>query len=231
MTVHFTYGCDPELFLKLGDRYISAHGLFPGTKEEPYQVDKGAIQVDGLALEFNIHPVDNPVDWNKNIEIVLTQMKEMVTNVDKDLQLVFEPIAYFDKQYFEEVPIVAKVLGCDPDFNFRGEMNPSPKIAKKPFRTAAGHIHAGWGEGFNTKDSGHFEDCRFVAAKFYRAGVFPAVTFNEQSRLEYYGNYGAFRPKPYGVELRSPSNLWVKDAESRLKMFSKVHTKMLELEA
>lgn len=228
--IHFTFGCDPELFLKLGDKYISAHGLFPGTKQEPYQVDKGAIQVDGLALEFNIHPVDNLVDWNRNIETVLHQMKEMVTNVDKDLELVFEPVAYFDKKYFSEIPTEAKVLGCDPDFNHTGNMNPSPGIMEEPFRTAAGHIHAGWGEGFSTKDAEHFEDCRFIASKFYKAGVFNPSTTKEWQRLDYYGSNGAFRPKPYGVELRSPSNLWVKDAESRIKMFSKVHTKMLELE-
>ena len=225
----FKYGCDPECFLTLGDKFVSAYGLFPGTKQEPYKVDKGAIQVDGLALEFNIDPVDNPSDWNRNIETVLSQMKEMVSTVDKDLKINFTPVAKFDKKYFDETPTEAKILGCDPDFDYTGRTNPSPKLTNVPLRTAAGHIHIGWTEGENPKDMGHFEDAKFIASAFYMGCVFQQNTQAEQERLRYYGMYGSFRPKSYGVELRSPSNLWVETAEQRLKMFSKVHTKMLSL--
>ncbi len=60
---NFTYGCDPEVFLMVGDKYVSAHGLFPGTKAEPFKVEKGAVQVDGLALEFNIDPAKTPEEF------------------------------------------------------------------------------------------------------------------------------------------------------------------------
>jgi len=227
--MRFILGTDPETFLSLGGQFVSAHGLFPGTKKEPYKVDKGAIQVDGVALEFNIDPVDNMVDWNRNIETVLLQMKEMVQKVDKDMILKFEPIASFDKKYFDNIPIEAKILGCDPDFNFQGKMNPAPKLQDVPLRTAAGHIHIGWTEGENPNSASHFEDARFISDKFYRSGIFTPKLSSEQERLRYYGMYGSFRPKSYGVELRSPSNLWVETPESRMKMFSKVMTQMQEL--
>ena len=51
-------GADPEAFvvLKDGGIPVSAHGLLPGTKDKPFPVEKGAVQVDGMAAEFNIEP-------------------------------------------------------------------------------------------------------------------------------------------------------------------------------
>ena len=49
-----TVGADPELFVKKGRSFQSAYGMIPGTKQKPKKVIKGAVQVDGMALEFNI---------------------------------------------------------------------------------------------------------------------------------------------------------------------------------
>ena len=51
----FTIGADPEVFVadSLTNTFVSAHDLVPGTKLEPFAVNKGAVQVDGMALEFN----------------------------------------------------------------------------------------------------------------------------------------------------------------------------------
>ncbi len=49
-------GADPEVFLKVGKKNISSHGLINGDKKNPLKVDKGAVQIDGTALEFNIDP-------------------------------------------------------------------------------------------------------------------------------------------------------------------------------
>jgi hypothetical protein len=59
--MEFKIGADPEFFLrdKATGKFVSAHGLIPGTKRQPMKVDKGAVQVDGMALEFNIDPVTN----------------------------------------------------------------------------------------------------------------------------------------------------------------------------
>ena len=47
-------GCDPEIFVKQAGVFKSAHGLVVGDKKDPQKVNKGAVQVDGMALEFNI---------------------------------------------------------------------------------------------------------------------------------------------------------------------------------
>lgn len=213
-------GCDPEGFLWDAGKFISADGLFPGTKEEPHPLDKGAVQVDGLALEFNIIPAETEEEFDKNISTVLAQIDEMVAKVDKKLRLVFRPIAKFD-EVWKTIPDTSKVLGCDPDYNVTGQVNPNPseKLQNTPIRTAAGHVHIGYTEGKERGDDHHFADCCFIAEQFHRSKIFQPKVADEFTRLEYYGNNGAFRPKSYGVELRSPSNLWVPSSETRRATF------------
>ena len=50
-------GADPEIFLGDADGgLVSAYGLIKGDKEHPFPVTNGAVQVDGMAAEFNIDP-------------------------------------------------------------------------------------------------------------------------------------------------------------------------------
>ena len=61
-------GADPELWIidrKTG-KPISAEGLFEGTKAAPYQVENGAVQVDGMAAEFNINPAKDSREFVYN---------------------------------------------------------------------------------------------------------------------------------------------------------------------
>lgn len=219
-------GCDPEFFLSLGGRFISAEGILKGSKWDPVQINKGGVQVDGLAGEFNIDPASTAEEFDENIEEVLNQIREMVRGVDKDIKIHFTPIATFDKDYFDkEIPEHSKILGCDPDFNcLDGSINQAPNIANLPIRTAAGHLHIGFTENEDVTSATHKEDCRFLANHFFRLGnecfTGKPLTREELKRLEYYGGYGSFRPKHYGCELRAPSNLWVGDSISRKNVFN-----------
>lgn len=216
-------GADPELFLKIGDNFMTAAGFFPGTKHEPYKLDGGASQVDGMALEYNIDPAETEDEWEKNHAKVLAQLEEMVKMVDKDMQIVYSPVATFEHEYWQKVPAEAKILGCDPDFNIYGQQNENPgdKIESIPIRTAAGHIHIGWTEGKRNDDVDFFEDCLSVARYFHSSEIYRPQTDIERVRLSYYGMNGSFRCKKYGVELRSPSNLWVANEQSRREMYRK----------
>lgn len=225
-------GTDPELFLKCGGEFVSAYGLFPGTKSNPHPVEKGAVQVDGLALEFNIDPADNAEEFDKNISTVLAQMEEMVKEVDKDMELVFTPFAEFDAEYFKLLPFECKLLGCDPDFDcYYGLPKDAPDIMDRPFRTAAGHIHVGWTEGEDPESAAHFEDARFIAQSL-EGGVGYYTRYKdprETKRLEWYGKT-AFRPKSYGVEWRSPSNLWVQHPAKRRDLFERIKLQIEKVE-
>lgn len=208
-----TIGCDPEVFLrnKKTGKIVSAYGKFPGTKSAPHKVNKGAIQVDGTALEFNIDPASSEEEFIDNIETVMTQMHEMVTKVDPDLEIVLTPMVHFDKEEWESLPEEARALGCDPDFDMFGQINPSPseKIEFAPIRTAAGHIHIGWDLDKVDREN----QLRMVDAVEQHLLCEAIAWENDLSekRREFYGASGAHRPKPYGVEVRSVDNLWLSD--------------------
>lgn len=225
-------GCDPEVFLfhKSGV-FISADGKFPGTKREPHPVEHGAIQVDGTALEFNIDAASNEDEFEKNISSVLAQMKEMVRQVDPDLAIVFRPIAQFTDTVWNSINSESKILGCDPDYNRFGVPNPNPseKLLNEPIRTAAGHIHIGWTENEVATSPEHFTDCTIVANHFHNRGIFNPVLADERIRLKYYGMDGSFRPKSYGLELRSPSNVWVGSETTRREMYRMVRKEFKEV--
>jgi len=233
--MEYLLGTDPEVFVfdTKAKRFISAEGLVAGSKHSPEPVEDGALQVDGLALEFNITPASNADEFDKRIGRVIEQLKERVFEASKDYSLVFTPFAKFDKAYFAtEVSAEAKVLGCDPDFNIKGDMNPNPgeKLMEVPERSAAGHVHIGWTKDRGPEDEAHFEDCRYVSAFFHKQKVFAPTTLEERKRLKYYGMNGSFRPKPYGVELRSPSNLWVVASAGRRQMYETIVQNMKKLE-
>lgn len=218
-------GADPEIFIRDNklEMYVSAAGFFPGTKKDPFPVERGAIQVDGTALEFNIDPVENEEDFFKNIHTVYGQMEEMVRLVNPDWVLTPIPSVHFHKDMWKDIPADAKILGCDPDFNMHGNVNPNPgdRLLDQPFRTGSGHIHIGWTDDEDVKNPLHFEDARFIAEGFFKSGVYSPKTSAEFDRLVYYGGQGAFRPKKYGVELRSPSNVWLKSEQSIKEMYRK----------
>lgn len=229
-------GADPEGFLvnPAGD-YVPAFGIVPGDKQNPYKLDGGAVQVDGLALEFNIDAVTNADDFHNNIEKVLTQINEMVHSVDKDLSIRWTPVARFRQTYWDMSPEQNKMLGCDPDFNVNGQVNPNPseKLEGQPLRTAAGHMHIGWLDELieNPNESDHFNLCLDIAKGFFHGHLssFIPHTREEEERMSYYGHSGAWRPKRYGIELRAPSNIWVRSEGSRKLIFNQTRKHFNEL--
>lgn len=213
MSVEFKIGADPEFFLldKETGKHVSAHGMIKGDKANPQKVEGGAVQVDGMALEFNIDPVNTAEEFVSSIQLVLGQLREMI---DERYEFSFVPVAHFGKEYIDAQPKKAKELGCDPDYNaYTGEPNPVPN-GDLGFRTASGHIHIGWTEGMSVTDPGHFEAARMLTKQFdYSLAVGALLWDRDRTRAEMYGKPGAFRPKPYGMEYRVLSNAWVNDPE------------------
>lgn len=201
-------GADPELFLrnKKTGRFNSAFGIVPGTKEKPFSVPFGAVQVDGVAAEFNINPAASGGDFHA----YCTKVIQSLAAFAPDHELVTQPVAVFDEDVWGKIPEESKALGCNPDFNaWTGQVNDPPDDQGKRMRTASGHIHIGWTEG--ESGTSHFEDCMFVAKQLdYTIGLFTLLWDTDARRRSLYGKAGAFRPKPYGVEYRTPSNMWLK---------------------
>jgi hypothetical protein len=74
-------------------------------------------------------------------------------------------------------------------------------------------LHFGWGTNLDGPD--HFKDC-IVFIKFidYLLFDYSKKWDKDEERRALYGQRGAFRPKPYGVEYRSLSNAWVTHSDS-----------------
>lgn len=203
-----TIGCDPELFVRNPNHgaFVSGYGLIQGTKQAPFPVSKGAVQVDGMALEFNIDPAEDEDAFVNNITTVTSHLKRMVTGYD----LVFEPVAHFSDEYMNAQPAEAKVLGCDPDMNAWSISANHPPDSNKTFRTAAGHVHVGWTKDKDPCDIDWIEDCAVLARQLDFYLGLPSLLYDKDTkRREMYGKAGAFRAKPYGLEYRVLSNVWV----------------------
>lgn len=212
-------GCDPELFVRKGDKLLSGHGLIPGTKKAPHKVNCGAVQVDGTALEFNTDPASNSQEFIHNITTVLNQLKEMVPGYD----LAIQPVAHFGKEYMATLPEEALVLGCDPDYDaYTGGINAPPNM-DNPFRTAAGHVHIGWTKDADINDSSHFGKCIAVVKQLDCILGVSSILFDKDGaeRRQMYGKAGAFRPKSYGVEYRPLSNKWISSTDLMDFVFTK----------
>lgn len=205
----YTLGCDPEIFVGQNGKPVSAFGLINGDKANPLKVTNGAVQVDGMALEFNIDAANSESDWMRNINGVLEILASMVP----EHQLLPIPVAEFGLEYIRSQPEKAKELGCEPDYDaYLVATNPRPN-GELPFRSAAGHIHFGIPE---TGGEAPVEDSDYIgwlATKvreldFYLA--LPSLFYDaDTKRRELYGKAGAFRPKRYGMEYRTLSNQWL----------------------
>lgn len=217
-------GADPEIWIvdKNKDKIISAHGLFPGTKDQPYYVDGGAVQVDGMAAEFNINPAKTAKEFQWNITKVLGELRHLIhrNNPQLNFDFSFSPVAEFTQEYMDAQPEEAKRLGCTPDFSAwnHGKANKTPDNTQL-FRTASGHIHVGWTDDEDISNDDHLEACRMLVKQLDFMVTVPlimAMTDEQRAldakRRKLYGRAGAYRPKHYGVEYRTPSSFWLTDS-------------------
>jgi hypothetical protein len=123
----------------------------------------------------------------------------------------------YDPDYMMKLPLEARELGCEPDFNaYTHDKNPRPN-GMQPFRTGSGHVHVGWGKDLNY-DEQHIAACEALSMELdYYLGL-PSLSWDKDNRRrELYGKAGTFRPKSYGVEYRVLSNAWL--AEDRTMEF------------
>lgn len=208
-----TIGCDPEFFLVYKDTgtFRSAHDLLPGNKAEPFKLKYGAVQVDGMAVEFNIDPVETWTEFKHHVYMTLKEIRKMVS---KEFSFYVGPVIYFSERYYESLPDKTKELGCDPDLDAynEGKRNQIP-FDPRNMRTGSGHFHLGWNTSHYTNNEDRLFDAILLAKKV--AQTIPLAPYDspiwriERERRTMYGKKGSFRVKPYGVEFREFSNVWL----------------------
>ena len=200
-------GTDIELFLYDNEKagIVPCVGILEGTKEKPFQPEgygKGyAIQEDNVMVEYNIPPVATTPEF-------MTAVRNGRTMVAKELSkrhgglysLDYRTVSHKFKARELQSP-QAKLIGCEPDFDaYEGGSIRTNPPAPGLVRSCGGHIHLGG--DFNCPD--------WVAALFAELfiGMRGRVHNKQSERSKWYGKPGIFRPKPYGIEYRTPDNSW-----------------------
>lgn len=216
--VEITLGADPELFIrdKKTKEFVSAHDIAPGTKQNPCMLVPhigGTVQADGTAVEFGIYPDSRPTQVTDRLTAVMAEFERKYLT-PQELELVITPCVVWPEKYFATLPPIATELGCEPDYNaYTGRQNVFPSTKEYPtLRTGGGHIHIGWmgTEKVDPLDPDHFNDCRILTMNLDIAFDQYGIDKNRSDlRTKLYGTRGSFRPKPYGMEYRVPSNRWL----------------------
>lgn len=222
MSYLVSFGADVEVFLRdKQGRIESAIGRIGGSKEEPRVVPNGNLQEDNILAEFAIDPVYNEDDAVGYIQSVLQSLQEAV------------PWATLDITSAHVVPhrVVdhpqAMEFGCDPDWDsWKGAQRQLPPPEKLihysrgkdgrfisgpegHIRCAGGHIHLGFGRVEAWDIHAKMQIVR--ALDLFIGLPLRLLDPNTQLRDKAYGGYGSARFKPYGLEYRTPSNIWIKD--------------------
>lgn len=210
-------GSDPEAFLFVNGKPMSAIGLVPGSKDSPYNIsDHESVQVDNVAIEFNIKPTLDPDEFHESLVTCASWMNEHLSKINPLIQVRFTPSAEFDSS--ELTSRAARTFGCDPDFNaWTGMINPRPKADSPNLRSCGGHIHI----GFDVPKG--MDDARLIRLMDEHVGLYTAAICGDKRRMSLYGKAGAFRTKSYGVEYRTPSNTWLNDISYIREVFRRIN--------
>lgn len=218
-----TFGCDPELFIVDSDgEFVCPDGIIPGTKDEPYPVNGGFVQQDGMAAEFNIPPARTFIEFEKSITRVMKEMEKFLPSGHK---FVTTPSATFSEKAWDKASETAKALGCSPDFNaWTGEVNPPPEDLENPrTRCAGGHLHFGWTEGADLNNPQHIITCRDLVKQLdWYLAAWSLRMDSDKMRRRLYGKAGSMRFKDYGVEYRVLSNFWLSNSSRRKNVWNRM---------
>lgn len=203
-----TLGSDPEVFLvNAKQKPVIATGYVGGTKKKPIAVRFGGLQEDNVAAEFNTDPASTEDEWVRNHMEVMDQLAGKVAK--KGLRIHIRNAMKFKIADLEKDP-KAMEFGCDPSFDaWNNGAVIEPPDPYTDTRTCGGHIHIGDKRLTNQDKAMH-------AVRLLSILVLPLMRRVEPDveRHGAYGRPGAFRMKPYGVEWRAPSNVWLRSEAS-----------------
>lgn len=204
---NITLGTDPELFLKKDGKIISAIGKIGGSKSEPQPIsdDGHFIQEDNVAIEYNIPPCTTVTDWIYHHNFVKDYLEVLASGMG--CTLAIQPSAILDDSELDND--VAKLAGCEPDFDVWNEcINEPADLSSTNTRSAGGHLSAGWDNP--TQE----QQLDMVKAMDATVGLESVLLDDDTERKKLYGKAGCFRFREYGIEYRSLSNFWIKSDES-----------------
>lgn len=215
--MNVTLGADPEIAVvnNTTGKIVPAWEITKGIKlGEKQRLNRStSIHADGVALEYNFDPV--PIDqFIQAHRVALSAVSDFLSA--NDCSYIIRPeINGWSKDAL--LHPLATETGCSEDYDAYAEETdkPRPKVKLEgESRFFGGHIHIGY--------DGAIPPWAMVRLLDVFAYLPILKTDNQMGRVKLYGLPGLFRPKPYGVEYRTPSNFWVQGRTSQQIFFANI---------
>jgi hypothetical protein len=115
----------------------------------------------------------------------------------------------------------AKMFGCDPDYNvysLQQNVVDTKLLHSNNIRTAGGHIHI----GLSAPDFHAMAKTSLVKNCDFFIGLPLTLLERQSQRKAFYGKAGSFREKAYGIEYRTPSNIWLSSDDLKSWIFNQI---------
>lgn len=237
MDYRVTLGSDPEFFCSRGGVPIPAEEILP-----PPGFTDGHNNpfFDGFQAEITTVP-------SNDLDTAVLNLKDAVKNIvklkERGVTPYFAPVENIPDERIPFCPPSCFQMGCSPSVNaFTNQVRDSFKIRSLHSKTpgimlAGGHVHLGLPSGFSLESPPsdlipfasvftlQYPD---VIRMFESIGVtlLTAVEHSDgkgilyKKRRLFYGLSGEYRHTQYGIEMRSPSCVWLMSPELSKMMYS-----------
>tara|TARA_R100001082_G_scaffold109297_2_gene86185 strand:- start:1783 stop:2613 length:831 start_codon:yes stop_codon:yes gene_type:complete len=212
--ITFTVGHDAEVFVyNENDEATPGIGIIDGSKRNPRSVPGGALQEDNVMAELNINPAKTSDEFVTNTLSVMDELNGLLS--PHNLKFKVKAFQTFEPEFLKSKQ--AREFGCEPDSNIytlsENKIDVSNLVSKHA-RTAGGHIHLG------LSDANFHPSARMSLVKACDVFIgLPLATVDDTMRKRFYGRAGSYRHKEYGIEYRTPSNIWLNSSDTMEWMF------------
>lgn len=200
---------DTEMFIDDEGELVPASRCLSGSKENPTQIDE-QFQAHPDNVMAEIAPI-KPFIVDSFVDVVKQAKTAIAKACGLPLRIVSQ--AEFPTATLESDP-EAGTIGCDVDF-LNGLPRQGVTITELGnYRCAGGHLH------FDINPELGIPEHVAAAVCDHYIGLWLVAQGEKQGfRRQTYGLAGLYRPKPYGVEYRTPSNFWFGLPDNKLEAF------------
>ena len=199
-----TIGHDSEFGLS----YDGIHAVSALKALKHHELPEGRYFPDNMNAEIAINPVQTLKDFHKYTDTLLGDIR------NQGFQLLMKPVIEYSSA---DLDADAMISGCNPDFCAyqAGEANKAPNFYEMDgTRSCGAHVHV----GDSSIDSGRISRWMDIYL-----GLPLLLREEVNTRRQMYGSAGCFRPKPYGTEYRTLSNVWLDDVSLREFVWEGTH--------
>lgn len=192
------FGSDPEMF------FVKNGVMIPST--QILLNDTPNVTRDGFQVE--LHPSASGCRQlaARSIKYAITDAAAIAERAGAELSFALSHVV--DDKVWKKTPSDVKKFGCNPTENVHEKNQKRVTGKREKFRAGGGHIHVG---ALNVSEKNDLP----TIVKLFDIVVGNTLVLLDRdpaniTRRKNYGRAGEYRPKPYGVEYRVPSNFWLR---------------------